>query len=158
MLFWLILSVIVAFYFYVKKCNNYWKERGIVTVNTNFVFGTLLDFLIGRRSIEQIHEDIYKTEPNEPYVGIYNMLKPVLLIRDPELIHRITVNDFSYFHDRQKTSTEGGRLIYSVAALGGEEWKTVRNKLIPTFSTGKMRKMYDLIDECAKMLVEQHLR
>jgi cytochrome P450 len=114
---------------------------------------------MGRRSFEQIHEYIYKAaNPDESYVGMYNILKPVLFIRDPELIHQITVKDFSYFHDRQKATKAGGRLIYSVAALDGEEWKSVRNKLIPTFSSSKMRKMYSLIEECAEMLVEQHLR
>jgi cytochrome P450 len=159
MLFLLICCALVAFYFYARKRNNYWKERGINVVKTNFFFGTSFDFLRGRRSLEQIHEDIYNgANPDESYVGMYNVLKPVLFLRDPELIHQITVKDFSYFHDRQKAPQAGGRLIYSVAALEGEEWKSVRNKLIPTFSSSKMRKMYALIEECAEMLVDQHFR
>lgn len=159
MFLFLVLCALVAFYFYVKQCNNYWKRRGVDTVKTNLLFGSSFDFLMGRRSLEQVHEDIYRaTDPNTRYVGIYNVLKPVLFVRDPELIHQITVKDFSYFHDRQKAPKVGGRLIYSVASLDGDEWKNVRNKLIPTFSTSKMKKMYGLIEESVESLVDQHLR
>ena len=92
------------------------------------------------------------------YVGTYNALKPALFIRDPELIRQITVKDFSHFHDRRKAPKVGGRLIYSVDALEGEEWKDVRNKLLPSFSAGKIKKMYGLIEECAELLVDQHFR
>jgi len=160
MLLILILCALVAvIYYYLKKCNNYWNEHGIVSVKTNFFFGTSYDFLIGRRSLEEINDDIYKAEPDQPYVGVYNLLKPVLFIRDPDLTHRITTSDFSYFQNRgEEAATAGGRLVYSVFALPGEEWKIVRNKLMPTFSSSRMRKMYVLIEECAKMLMENHFR
>ena len=158
-LFSLILCALTALYLYVRRCNNYWDKHGIVTVKTNFFFGTQFDFLTGRRSVEQVHHDIYKSAPNEPYVGIYSVLRPVLLIRDPELIRQITVTDFSYFNNRgDLAGTSGGRLVYSVFALRGEEWKTVRSKLMPTFSGNKLRKMYPLVEGCAKMLMENHLR
>lgn len=155
----LILCTITALYLYVRQCNNYWKKHGIVTVKTNFFLGTSYEFLTGRRSFEQVNHDVYKAAPDEPYVGVYNILRPVLFIRDPELIHQVTVKDFSSFHHRgEEAATSGGRLVYSVFALRGEEWRTVRNKLMPTFSGSKMRKMYRLIEGCAEMLTENHFR
>lgn len=153
------MCVFIAVYFYVKKCNNYWSEHGITTVKTNFFLGTSYNFVTGRGSLEEIHDAIYKAKPDEPYVGVYNILRPVLFIRDPELIHQVTVKDFTYFQNRgEEAATTGGRLVYSVFALRGEEWKTVRNKLIPTFSSSKLKKMYSLIERCAQMLMENHLR
>lgn len=157
-IFFLSFLALLAFYFYVKKCNNYWKERGVKTVNTNFLFGTSFDVFLGRRSIQQVNEDIYEKAKPEPYVGVYNLLKPMMFIRDPQLINQITVKDFSHFYKRRNAGLGGGRLSYSVADLDGEEWKTVRNTLIPTFSSSKLRNMYDLMEECSKMLVEQYFR
>jgi cytochrome P450 len=156
----LIVCSVIAFYFYAKKCNNYWKERRIDVVRTNFLLGTSFDFLTGRRSLEQIFERIYReAKPGRPYVGVYNMLKPLLFVRDPDLIHRITVKDFSHFRDRNESPPkDASRLIYSVASLQGDEWKTVRNKLVSAFSSSKMKKMYGSVEECAEMLVEHHLR
>mgnify|MGYP000907628393 CR=1 FL=1 len=158
-----ILSVIfcalIAFYFYVKKCNNYWHERGVTTVKTNFLFGTSYDLLLGRGTFEDIYDRIYHAKPHEPYVGVYNLLKPVLFIRDPALIHQITVKDFSYFHERLKRSADAGGLFdKTVDKMEEEEWKTVLNKLLPIFSGSKMKRMYNLIQECADLLVEEHLR
>lgn len=35
------------------------------------------------------------------FVGAYSGRAPTLLILDPELVHRIHVNDFKYFHDNE---------------------------------------------------------
>ena len=36
----------------------------------------------------------------------------------------------------------------------GEKWKALRSKMSPTFTTGKIKRMFNLIDESAKRLVE----
>jgi len=157
-IFLLILCAIIAFYFFAKKRNNYWTVRGVKSLNTNFFLGISYDFLIGRSSLEKVHEDVYAAELNEPYVGTHTLLIPQLFIRDPELIHRITVNDFGHFHDRFRALTVGGPLIHSVDTIEGEEWKIVRSKLNPTFSSSKMKAMYDSMNECVEMLIERHVR
>ena len=110
--------------------------------------------------MNEVNEYIYNAAPNdELYVGVYSFLKPMLFIRDPHLAHEISVRDFNYFQDRLKEQpSANGRLIYGVPGLRGEEWRMVRNKLVPAFSSGKLKKMYSLIDECAELLVEYHLR
>ena len=153
------LCALFVFYIYMKRRNHFWKERGVPTVDANFVFGVSHDFLTGRRSLEQIHEDIYnKAGTDEPFVGFYNLLKPGLLVRDPALIRQITTTDFSQFHERSLASSSPGLLAYSVNALHGEEWKVLRQKLVTIFSSSKLKKMHGLIEECAELLVEHHLR
>ena len=40
-----------------------------------------------------------------------------------------------------------------VAALEGDDWRRVRAIMTPTFSTGKMKRMRPLLDECINILV-----
>lgn len=42
-------------------------------------------------------QEIYKMYEGLPYVGIYELRTPALLLRDPKLIKLILIKDFSYF-------------------------------------------------------------
>lgn len=42
---------------------------------------------------------IYK-QMNEPYVGIYGLFRPILLVCDPQAVRNILIKDFQYFTDR----------------------------------------------------------
>jgi len=44
--------------------------------------------------------DVYKKTPNEKIVGCYMLQRPILLVRDMEIVKNILVKDFSNFHDR----------------------------------------------------------
>ncbi|KNC33651.1 Cytochrome P450 6a9 [Lucilia cuprina] len=65
------------------------------------------------------------------------------------------IKDFNNFTDRGLYSNEKddpltGRLFL----LDGAEWKNMRSKLSPTFSSGKMKGMYELVLKQAEELVE----
>lgn len=40
--------------------------------------------------------------------------------------------------------------------MGGQKWKDMRSKLVPTFTSGKMKAMFPLILECAEEF-DKHL-
>jgi len=152
------LWALIAFYFYLKKCNSFWKERGVTTVKTNYFLGISYDYLMGRVSLEKMYENIYEANPNEPYVGVYNVLEPVLFLRDPELFHQITVRDFSHFRARQHTSDISSILMKNLAFLEGKDWKTMRQKLLPTFTNNKLKRMCVLVEECADLLIQHRFK
>jgi len=54
------------------------------------------DTILQRKPIAKVVKKLYDEFPEEPYVGIYQFLSPMLLIRDPELIKQVMVKDFSY--------------------------------------------------------------
>jgi hypothetical protein len=59
-------------------------------------FGNMGDAILLRKSSAEMMKKLYDQFPEEPYVGIYQFLRPLLLIRDPELIKQVMVKDFSY--------------------------------------------------------------
>lgn len=78
---------------------------------------------------------------DEELVGIYRIVTPILLVRDPELIKEITVKSFSNFHDNDVLVDKKSDPIFgrNPFVLKGEEWKIVRTQLTPAFSSGKVK-------------------
>lgn len=50
--------------------------------------------------------NIYNSYKDERYIGIFFRSKPILVIRDPELIKDILIKDFSSFPQRGMNITE----------------------------------------------------
>ena len=77
-------------------------------------------------------------------------------IADPELAKQILVKDFHFFKNRFDDNSPIKHPIISknLGAAQYNSWKRIRSLVSPTFTTGKMKKMYPLIDECSKYLID----
>lgn len=147
------LLAITLFYVYSRVRHNYWKKRGVLSAETAVGFGNLKRFILGRENIAASFDRVYKAFPDERFVGIYEMFKPNLIIKDPELIGDIIIRDFSKFQDRiLKSAKNADPLSNNLLNLTGGEWKLVRSKMVPTFSAAKMRSMHGLVMECTENL------
>jgi len=85
--------------------------------------------------------------------GYYEGVVPVIVFAEPEFIKQIAVKNFDHFIDRRDFATNK-ELRKAVFAAGGEEWRTIRNTMSPTFTGGKMKKMAFTIDDCAERLIK----
>ncbi|KAJ9583121.1 hypothetical protein L9F63_022535 [Diploptera punctata] len=91
----------------------------------------------------------------ERYVGIYQARTPVLLLRDPELIKHILVKDFSCFPSKGiKTDFKGDPLSCHLFNLEGDQWRYIRTKLTPAFTSSKLKIVYQHIDHYSEKLIE----
>jgi cytochrome P450 family 6 len=67
------------------------------------------------------------------------------------------VDDFIHFHDRGLyCDAEKDPYSASIFAMSGEEWKSMRNKLTPVFSSGKLKNMFQTFLDVGIRL-EKHL-
>nr|BBE49550.1 cytochrome P450 monooxygenase [Adoxophyes honmai] len=107
------------------------------------------------RHFVDVMNNMYWDHPEERFVGNYEFTKPVIFIRDIELIKKITVKDFESFLDhRNFVSAEVdplfGRNLFS---LKGQEWKDMRSTLSPAFTSSKMKHMLPFIVEVGNQMV-----
>lgn len=93
--------------------------------------------------------------PGERFVGMYQLQTPTLLLRDPEIIRLFLVKNFTHFTDRG-FSYDGHRepLTKHLVNMEGDTWKILRQKLTPTFSSGKIKGMLGLLQCCGVQLIE----
>ena len=156
-------SLIVAAYLYVTRKFNYWSKRGVKGIPPTPFVGNFMDCLLARKSNAEFLRDLYVYGKGLPYLGFYVFDKPQLLVRDPELAKHILVKDFDYFSDRYAAADEkNDRFGYAnVVLMKNPEWRSLRAKLTPVFTPGKMKTMFDLMltvaDDLRKHLDSLHL-
>lgn len=92
-------SILAAVYLYFQKSYKFWEKRGFPYVQPSFPMGNMQG-MFATRALGSIFRDLYVANADKPFVGLWMMFKPALLIRDPELIKTIFVRDFMSFHDR----------------------------------------------------------
>jgi len=145
----LAVCVLAGVYAYFKVSFNYWKKRNVPYAKPTFPFGNLGDMIFLKKSIGQLFENIYKELDGEKYGGTYAGIKPGFIFRDPDIIKNVLVKDFSSFHDRgfymdEELEPLSGHLFL----LPGMRWRNLRVKLSPTFTSGKMKMMFQTLVDC----------
>lgn len=146
----ILLSLLVlSLYFYLVRNNSYWKNRGVLYEEPLPFFGNFLNIALGNVSPGEHLSNLYK-KFDAPYFGLYALTKPVLVLKDPELIKRILIKDFRTFSDRMFVANETIDPIFSntLLVIKNPLWKTLRSKLSPFFTSGKLKMMFSLIKEC----------
>ncbi|XP_059610653.1 probable cytochrome P450 6g2 [Phlebotomus argentipes] len=134
----------------------FWLSKRVSYIAGSPMVGALKDVLLNRTSFPQMFVDLYN-EPktrNDAVSGFYFFQKPCLLIRDPELIKRILVKDFSQFSDRRMRSDPKSDPIgtYNLLAAKGDTWKSIRSNLTPIFTMHKMKNFFKLISDVCEDL------
>ncbi|EFN69191.1 Probable cytochrome P450 6a13 [Camponotus floridanus] len=94
---------------------------------------------------------MYKQFEGYPFVGIYELTTPVLLLRDPKLIKCILVKDFTCFQSRGIVINEhADPLSANLININGQRWRKLRMKLASVFTTSKTRHVFELITEVSE--------
>lgn len=153
----LVLGAVLVFwlyYIYVTSKYTYWKVRSIAYEDPKFPFGTDRDLIFFKQPLGHYFQSVYNKFRNEKLVGLFASSRPYLMIRDPELLKRIMTKDFHHFVDRglmdpYVLSPVNRHLFH----MQGESWKIMRNKLIPAFTSGKMKLMFQLIEACCNEIL-----
>ncbi|XP_031631295.1 cytochrome P450 6A1-like [Contarinia nasturtii] len=140
---WLSILIILGF-IYVKRKYSYWQRHGIQFVKPNFPAGNLCA-LRQTEHLSQLLAKFYSERKNgAPMLGLYFFLSPVLLINDLNLIRNIFIKDFHYFWSRGSFYNEKhDPLSANLFNLDYEKWRPLRSKLTPTFSSAKMKIMFN---------------
>ncbi|XP_036150305.1 cytochrome P450 6k1-like isoform X2 [Monomorium pharaonis] len=150
-------TLVVTVYLYMTRKYNYWKKRGVFELPPTPIFGNFSDIMFMKKNPGYFMKDLYDQRKGMSYIGLYLLDKPCLMVCDRELVKNILIKDFNYFADRHTSPDTKDRLGYAnLFFIKNPAWKTLRAKLTPTFTSGKLKKMFELMLECGKNL-DTHL-
>ncbi|CAO1425544.1 unnamed protein product [Diamesa serratosioi] len=141
-------------YVWIKNSYLYWNKRGFESAVGTFPFGNLSGVGSKRTSAEALMELYEEHKYNKDYLGMYFFTSPAVLAINPEFIKSVLVRDFAHFHDRGfYHNKKDDPLSANLLTLEGQEWKRIRSKLTPVFTSGKLKMMFDIVSQIGDKLV-----
>lgn len=152
---WLyLICTVIGFVIYVKWRQSYWQRRGVVFLEPEFFFGSTRNVISSKISSGNAVLERYNKAKklSTPYIGFYRFMSPILFIVDPVLIKHVMVIDFNYFMDRGMYHHPDDVLTMNLVRMEGRKWRELRTKLTPTFTSGKMKMMFETFAEKSEIL------
>lgn len=143
-------SLSAVFYWFMTRNFNYWKKRNVLEFKPTPIFGNFADCFLQKKNTGQFIRDLYDKAKGHKFMGFYVFYKPFLMVRDPDIIKHILIKDFDYFQNHHargsKDDTLGNASLFFVR---NRAWKYLRTKLTPIYTSGKLRKMFQLMLDVA---------
>ncbi|XP_049877856.1 probable cytochrome P450 6a13 [Pectinophora gossypiella] len=146
----LVIIIFICIYLWFRYKYSYWARKGVVGPTPVFPYGNLRDVIKRKKQFFQPYCDSYIKYKHLPYVGMYTFDRPVLCVNDPEIAKLILIRDFDHFQSHGMFSGGvGDPLAGHLFNKQGSVWKSLRTKLSASFSTGKLKGMYPLVEKIA---------
>ncbi|KAF7663308.1 hypothetical protein LDENG_00213630 [Lucifuga dentata] len=124
------------------------KHLGIPGPKPIPFFGTMLEYRKGFTNFD--------TECFQKYGktwGIYDGRQPVLCITDPATIKAVLIKEcYSLFTNRRNFRLNGP-LYDAVSIAEDEQWKRIRAVLSPSFTSGRLKEMFDIMKRHSANLI-----
>ncbi|XP_067627251.1 probable cytochrome P450 6a21 [Eurosta solidaginis] len=141
-------------FYWLHRHFQYFEVRGIAYEKPNYILGNF-NGIHRTRSFVEIYSKIYKKfKGTGPFCGFFWFQRPSAFILDTQLAKNILIKDFNNFVNRGfYTNAEDDPLTGQLFLLEGHRWRTMRNKLSPTFTSGKMKYMFPTVLHKAEELV-----
>ncbi|XP_058788666.1 cytochrome P450 6a8-like [Phymastichus coffea] len=162
-IFWMT-TFLISLYIYLKTVTfSYWQRHGVPQDEFTVPFGIFgIDSFMKRISLGNVVKNSYDKLKKNSFHGLYMFHSPYIMINDPELIRHVLVKDFANFCDRGLyDNAEIDPLVGHLFFLSGDKWRTLRAKMSPTFTSGKLKHMFPLLNDIAHEMIlvtEENLR
>ncbi|GLH10351.1 Probable cytochrome P450 6d4 [Gryllus bimaculatus] len=159
---WLLLAAGFLLVFYIAGTWNYdyFQRRGIPSTKPRFpFFGDFVAVMTGFRAFTDAIQDFYDKGKGHGVFGVFEITRPILWIRDPELLKVVGVKEFDNFMNHRSFASEKTDPIFgkNLFNLKDQTWRDMRATLSPAFTTSKIKAMLPLMSQCADQF-SQYLR
>ncbi|XP_005184395.4 probable cytochrome P450 6a14 [Musca domestica] len=131
---------------YLLNLYTYWERQGVPHETPIPLLGNFKG--IGSKyHVRDINQRLYRRfKGKAPFAGVYMFVRRAALVIDLNLIKNIMVKDFANFHDRGGLSNvEDDPLTGHLVSLEGEQWRAMRTKLTPVFTSARMKYMFPTV-------------
>lgn len=150
-----VIILAVSFFAWMKFHYTQWQRLGIPSdERPSLIYGSLRKLHRQELPFGLALAEIYH-QFQDKFVGIYLLFKPAILVRDAEMTRQIMTSAFDSFHDRGiYVDEEYNPMSANLLTLKGQKWRTLRAKLTPSFSSGKLKAMFETVDDVAQKLAD----
>lgn len=151
----ILVVVISGIYLFFKYRYQYWDKRGVPAASASLIFGSIKESTLLRITGAEELAVWYKKykEEGHKFYGGFLFHQPFLVAIDPGFIRNVMAKDFNHFVDHGGyVNEEDDPLSATLFALSGTKWRHLRQKLTPTFTSGKLKMMFQTLVACTEEL------
>nr|QYA71976.1 cytochrome P450 [Anoplophora glabripennis] len=149
------IALLLAIYAYLKWTYQYWARKNVPYLEPSIPFGNFSNPLNIKESISDRVKNMYDRARAKGYkfCGLYALASPIGLIVDLDLAKHVMTKDFSHFVDRANfVNGKDDPLGAHLFSIGGKKWRNLRIKVTPTFTSGKLKAMFQTLADCGVIL------
>lgn len=154
--------IIVLLYHYIAKKYHYFLSKPIPCIKPTFLFGIYDQVFFKNVKLVFGSTILYNTFPDAKIFGYYTATQPTYMLRDPEMIKKVTVKDFEHFTNRSPVLpvsddehiVKDSLFFNSLFSLRGQKWRDMRSTLSPAFTGSRIRQMFELVSDRAISMTE----
>lgn len=150
---WILVSVclILLWYLYdrLSRVNTYWVLKGVPGPEPCPFIGNMVQNITGKKSFGELCLEWSREFDYKPLLGLYNFVKPFLMVHGVDYVEAVMIKNFSHFMDRAPPPPSKVNLSDQFLFIAtGKKWKALRYKLTPVFTTGKLKGMVSQMSRC----------
>lgn len=143
----LCIFISIIIYSFYKTKFRYWSHRNIPYLKSKIPFGNHLPSLHVNSTLTKTYNDLKRIYGRcTPCGGLFVLWYPIALAINLKFIKSMFNDDFEHFHDRGIHYNESDSpLSAHLVNLSGKRWQFWRTKLLPSFSSAKLKSMFRLM-------------
>lgn len=134
-------------YFFIRQRYSYWKRLNIPFIPPHFPFGNIKELGKTMDSSKLFEKYYHELKGSAPFGGLYFFFNPTILATNLDFIKNILVKDFNHFVGRSGVFSNeiDDPLSGNIFLIDAEKWKRLRTKLTPTFTSTRIRYVYEIL-------------
>lgn len=146
-----LVTVVLLLWYYLKKKTHYWSDRGVPFVKPELLIGNLRGITTEVQAGERWQACYNELKDQKsPIGGVFMFTSPTALVLDLDLLRNVFVKDFQHFRNHGTYVNEkDDPLSAHLFSIEDDRWKSLRTKLTPTFTSGKLKMMFPTIQDVA---------
>ncbi|XP_043463904.1 cytochrome P450 9e2-like [Leptopilina heterotoma] len=146
-------------YVYFQNQMNLFKKAGIPHLKPWPIVGNFLPILLKKTTIAEFIMNLYNLNPNAKYVGFYEYGRPIILLRDPEIMKLVAMKR-EIFPNRRgfdlgNNDSVMGKELFSAKY---EKWQEMRKTVSPAFTPRKLKMTMSIISQKTKIFLDHILQ
>ena len=146
----LLIAILVAGYFYYDNQFKYFARLGLKNPKPLPVVGNFLSMF----SQNRMADERMRLQECGKFYGIFQGTRPRFICADPEVLRQISIKDFDKFPNHEASSLLNDIQHRFIFFMQDDTWRQVRALQTPTFTSGKIKRMYKLLNLCADDLID----
>ncbi|XP_023173548.2 probable cytochrome P450 6a14 [Drosophila hydei] len=151
----LLLVLLALLYGCLERTYSYWAREGVLHEKPVWFYGNLRSVGQTTTVLEPFRRFYEKYKGQAPFGGFYFALRGAAVLLDLELVKLVMVKEFNNFSHRGNYYNAADDPISAhLFNLDGPEWREMRNKLTPTFTSLKMHQMLPTVVAIAERFVQ----